>query len=91
MQIWDHDSSRRLREKLLLHGGNGQKHKITRSLPDDPMVVNLTIFIHIVNVVDDPIKATPTRHVFWNKHENTLCRKTADSFLNKTHTIFEYT
>jgi hypothetical protein len=68
----------------------GQKHKITKTLPYSSMVVNLTILIHMKYVVDDPIKDTPTRHVFRSKHENTLCRKTAESFLNRTHTTFEY-
>jgi hypothetical protein len=76
---------------VLLHGVNGQKHKISISLPDDPMVVNLTVLNHLVNVVDDPIKAMRTRHIFWNKHKNTMSRKTADSFLNGTHTTFEHT
>jgi hypothetical protein len=45
--------------------------------------------IHVIYLVDDPIKAMRTRHVFWNKHENTHYRKTADSFLNGTDTTFE--
>jgi hypothetical protein len=76
---------------MLLHGVKGQKHKISISLRDDPIVVNLTLLIHIVNVPDDPINLICTRHVFWNKHENTLCRKTADSFLSGTNTTLQYT
>ena len=87
----DHDSSRRFCANMLLHGVNDQKHKISRSLPDDPMVVNLTFLTYLVHVVDDPIKAIPTRHIFWHKHENTQCRKSSDSFLNGTHTTCEHT
>jgi hypothetical protein len=76
---------------MLLHGVNSQKHKITKSLPEGSMVVNLTFLTYLVHVVDDPIKAIPTRHIFWHKHENTQCRKTADSFLNGTQTTFKYT
>jgi hypothetical protein len=76
-------------ENMLLLGVKGQKHKISKTLPDDPMVVILTLLMYLVHVVDDPIKAMRTRHVFWNKHENTHCRKTADSFLNGINTTFE--
>jgi hypothetical protein len=60
--------------------------KFLKSLPDDTMVVKLTLLNRMEYVVDDPIKLLCTIHVFWNKHENTLCRKTADSFLNGTIT-----
>jgi hypothetical protein len=76
---------------MLLHGVKGQKHKITKTLPNDPMVVNLMLLIHLVNVVDDPIKAIPTKCVFLEQTRKHTVSKTADSFLNGTITTLQHT